>query len=68
MNNLKVFRVMEWFWLAFTIFMAIWSIYLFITASLDAVRAPLFGMLCGAILYALRRYQRKKVESRMKGQ
>ncbi len=59
---------MEWFWLAITVLMATFSAYLLISSSFDAARMPLFGTFCSAILYALRRYQRKKVESRMKGQ
>ncbi|MFN5317469.1 MAG: hypothetical protein ACK5CY_01360 [Bacteroidia bacterium] len=68
MNNLKVFRAMEWFWLVITILMATFSSYLLISSSFDAARMPLFGTFCSAVLYALRRYQRKKVEARMKGQ
>ncbi len=59
---------MEWFWLAITVLMVLLSIYLLMTSSFDAARMPLFGTFCSAVLYALRRYQRKKVEARMKGQ
>lgn len=59
---------MEWFWLAITVLMVLLSIYLLMTSSFDSARMPLFGTFCSAVLYALRRYQRKKVEARMKGQ
>jgi hypothetical protein len=38
------------------------SIGMLINASFDAAKMPLFGTFCSAILYTLRRYQRKKAE------
>jgi hypothetical protein len=62
MNNLKVFKAMEWFWLIITVAMAGLSIGLFINSSFESAKMPLFGTFCSAILYALRRYQRKMAE------
>ncbi|MFN5371736.1 MAG: hypothetical protein ACK5B6_09760 [Bacteroidia bacterium] len=63
MNNLKVFKAMEWFWLVITVAMAGLSIGMLINASFDAAKMPLFGTFCSAVLYTLRRYQRKKAEN-----
>lgn len=62
MNNLKVFKAMEWFWLVITVAMAGLTIGMLINASFDAAKMPLFGTFCSAVLYSLRRYQRKKTE------
>jgi len=62
MNNLKVFKAMEWFWLIITVAMVGLSIGLFINSSFESAKMPLFGTFCSAVLYALRRYQRKKAE------
>lgn len=53
---------MERFWLVITVAMAGLSIGMLLNASFDAAKMPLFGTLCSAVLYALRRYQRKKAE------
>lgn len=63
MNNYKVFRAMEWFWLAIAGAMALLSIYLLSTSDFDSAKMPLFGTCCATAMYLLRRYQRKKVSS-----
>jgi uncharacterized membrane-anchored protein len=67
MNNLKVFKAMEWFWLIIMVAMAGLSIGLLLNASFESAKMPLFGTFCAAVLYALRRYQRKKEERKNTG-
>jgi membrane protein implicated in regulation of membrane protease activity len=62
MNNQKVFRVMEIFWLIVAGIMAVLSVWLMIEQKFDSARMPLFATFAASTLFALRRYQRKRME------
>jgi hypothetical protein len=62
MNQYKVMRFMEIFWLSVAVAMALISIYLIITAEFDVAKVPLFATFSASILYGLRRYQRRKIQ------
>jgi hypothetical protein len=62
MNQARIFRIMELVWLSIAIMAAISSTWLIIKGDIDAARFPLFVAFCAAILFALRRYQRKRIE------
>ncbi len=62
MNNHKIFRVMEIFWLVVAGMMAVLSIWLMVEQKFDSARMPLFATFAASALFALRRYQRRKIE------
>lgn len=53
---------MEIFWLVVSGIMAVLSIWLMIEQKFDSARMPLFATFAAATLFALRRYQRKRIE------
>lgn len=67
MNNQKIFRAMEIFWLIVAGIMAVLSIWLMIEQKFDSARMPLFATFAASALYALRRYQRKRIEKMNSG-
>jgi len=58
MNNNKVFRFLELFWLGIAILMGALSVWMLSTSKWEEAKFPLFATLCAAIVYGLRRYQR----------
>lgn len=67
MNNQKIFRAMEIFWLIVAGIMAVLSIWLMIEQKFDSARMPLFATFAASALFALRRYQRKRIEKMNNG-
>lgn len=53
---------MEIFWLVVAGMMAILSIWLMVEQKFDSARMPLFATFAASALFALRRYQRRKIE------
>jgi hypothetical protein len=62
MNNYKIFRAMEIFWLVIAGMMAVLSTWLMVEQKFESARMPLFATFAASALFALRRYQRKKME------
>lgn len=62
MNQYKLFRFMEIFWLITAVVFFLISAWFITAAKWDDAKFPIFCTFCAAILFALRRYQRKKLE------
>jgi len=62
MNQFKVLRFMELFWLCIAGGMALISAWILSKGDWDQGKIPLFGTFAAVILYALRRYQRRKIQ------
>ncbi|MEX1189173.1 MAG: hypothetical protein WED33_07930 [Bacteroidia bacterium] len=62
MNQYKMFKFMERFWLVFAIFSLLFATWFISKGDWDQGKFPLFTAFCGGILFGLRRYQRKKAE------
>lgn len=62
MNQSRIFRIMELVWLSVAIVAGLSSVWLLSKGQTDSARYPLFVTFCGAVLFALRRYQRKRLE------
>ena len=62
MNQSRIFRIMELVWLSVAIVAGLSSAWLISKGQVDSARYPLFVTFCGSILFALRRYQRKRME------
>lgn len=60
MNNYKIFRFLELFWLVIAICAALIAAWLFQTEGIDQAKFPLFVTFLAAVVYGLRRYQRKR--------
>lgn len=60
MNQHTLFKIMELFWLAVAVIMALIGIWMLINGNFDGARIPLFGACAAGVMYWLRRYQRKR--------
>ena len=62
MNQYKVLRFMELFWLCIASGMGLLSAWFISQSDWDQALIPILGTFFGAVLYALRRHQRRKVQ------
>jgi uncharacterized membrane-anchored protein len=62
MNQSRIFRIMELVWLSVAVVAGLSSAWLISKGQIDSARYPLFVTFCGGVLFALRRYQRKRME------
>lgn len=62
MNQRSFFRAMELFWLLATIGAALISIWMIWERQWQTARIPLFVTFAAAVMYVLRRYQRRKFD------
>lgn len=62
MNQYKLFRFMEVFWLIMAVVFFLISAWFLTATRWDEAKFPLFCTFCASILYGLRRYQRIKME------
>lgn len=62
MEQHKLLKFMERFWLVFAVFTLLWAVWFISKGDFDQGKFPLFTSFCGWILFALRRFQRKKSE------
>ncbi len=66
MDQHKMFKFMERFWLVFAIFSLLFATWFITKGNWDQGKFPLFTAFCGGILFGLRRYQRKRIEKAAK--
>lgn len=64
MDNKKIFRALEYLWLATAAFSVIVTVYFLIQGDRDAAIYFFFVFLIGGAMFLTRRYQRKKQEER----
>ena len=64
MEQHKLLKFMERFWLVFAILTLVWSGWMISRGHFDQGKFPLFTSFCGWILFGLRRYQRKNAEKK----
>jgi hypothetical protein len=64
MEQHKLLKFMERFWLAFAIITLLWAGWMISQGQFDQGKFPLFTSFCGWILFGLRRYQRKNAEKK----
>jgi uncharacterized membrane protein YozB (DUF420 family) len=62
MDQHKVFKYMERFWLVFAIFSLLFATWFITKGDFEQGKFPLFTAFCGGVLFGLRRYQRRKFE------
>ncbi len=62
MNQSRIFKIMEIIWLSIAIMASLSSAWLISKGNFDSARFPLFTAFCAAVLFGLRRYQRKRIE------
>jgi len=60
MNNYKLFRFLELFWLCIAILAAAAGAWMFHNHGVNEAKFPFFVAFVAAVLFGLRRYQRKK--------
>lgn len=65
MDQRRIFKIMEIVWLSIAILSALSSVWNFSKGNVDAGKYPLFVAFCAALLFSLRRYQRKRLEKSM---
>lgn len=64
MEQHKLLKFMERFWLFFAIATLLWAAWIFSKGDFDQARFPMFTSFCGWILFGLRRYQRRNAEKK----
>ena len=62
MDQRRIFKIMEIVWLSIAILSALSAVWSFSKGDVDAGKYPLFVTFCAALLFSLRRYQRKRLE------
>ena len=62
MDQRRVFKIMEIVWLSIAILSVLSAVWSFSKGDVDAGKYPLFVAFCAALLFSLRRYQRKRLE------
>jgi hypothetical protein len=65
MDQRRIFKIMEIVWLSIAIISALSAVWSFSKGDVDAGKYPLFVAFCAALLFSLRRYQRKRLEKSM---
>ena len=65
MDQRRIFKIMEIVWLSIAILSALAAVWSFSKGNVDAGKYPLFVTFCAALLFSLRRYQRKRLEKSM---
>ncbi len=65
MDQRRIFKIMEIVWLSIAILSVLSSVWSFSKGDVDAGKYPLFVAFCAALLFSLRRYQRKRLEKSM---
>ena len=65
MDQRRIFKIMEIVWLSIAILSALAAAWSFSKGNVDAGKYPLFVTFCAALLFSLRRYQRKRLEKSM---
>lgn len=63
MDNRKIFRALEYLWLGTAAIAVAATIYFIVIKDTDSALYFFFVFLIGAVMYLVRRYQRKKHES-----
>lgn len=64
MEQHKLLKFMERFWLIFAVATLLWSGYMISRGHFDQGKFPLFTSFCGWILFGLRRYQRLNAQKK----
>jgi uncharacterized membrane protein YozB (DUF420 family) len=62
MDQRRVFKIMEIVWLSIAILSVLSAVWSFSKGNVDAGKYPMFVAFCAALLFSLRRYQRKRLE------
>jgi len=62
MNQYRIFLIMERVWLVLAILAFLFGAWFASQGKWDLSKMPFFCTFCAAILFGLRRYQRKKME------
>ena len=65
MDQRRIFKIMEIVWTSIAILSALSAVWSFSKGDVDAGKYPLFVAFCAALLFSLRRYQRKRLEKSM---
>ena len=65
MDQRRIFKIMEIVWLSIAILSVLSSVWNFSKGDVDAGKYPLIVAFCAALLFSLRRYQRKRLEKSM---
>ena len=65
MDQRRIFKIMEIVRLSIAILSALAAVWSFSKGNVDAGKYPLFVTFCAALLFSLRRYQRKRLEKSM---
>jgi hypothetical protein len=65
MDQRRIFKIMEIVWMSIAILSALSAVWSFSKGDVDAGKYPLFVAFCAALLFSLRRYQRKRLEKSM---
>jgi hypothetical protein len=60
-NQYTIFKIMERVWLTCAVAMLLWGAWYLSKGDWDQAKFPLFVSFCCGILFALRRYQRRKL-------
>ena len=63
MDQRRLFRIMEIVWLCIALVSGLSAVWSFSKGNIDSGKYPLFVTFCASILFALRRYQRKRLEN-----
>ncbi|MBX7202304.1 MAG: hypothetical protein K1X77_04465 [Bacteroidia bacterium] len=66
MNQHKIFLFMERFWLGLAVVTLLFGGWLASQGKWEQAKFPFFCTFCAMIVYGLRRYQRKRLESNNK--
>jgi len=65
MDQKRIFKLMEIVWLSIAVLSALSAVWSISKGDVDAGKYPLFVTFCAALLFSLRRYQRKRLEKSM---
>jgi uncharacterized membrane protein YozB (DUF420 family) len=65
MDQKRIFKIMEIVWLSIAILSVLSAVWSISKGDIEAGKYPLFVTFCAALLFALRRYQRKRLEKSM---